>query len=139
MTATLHQTALWRLAHCMPHSIIPNQLRDFLLDPGSTTHRMQREYASQTKVNLIWQDWRIPHQQEATLLQLPLRRNALIREVYLSCQNKIWMYARGVFPARLFTGKHRKLLAELDTRPLGKLLFSDPTMRRSEFEIALLQ
>ncbi len=49
------------------------------------------------------------------------------------------MYARAVFPADFFTGKNHSILAELDSRPLGKLLFRDPALRRSEFEIALLQ
>ncbi len=129
----------WRFARCIPHSNIPNELRDFLLDPGSTTRRMQREYAAQTKVDLLKQEWCYPHYQEAKLLNIPLRQNALIREVYLSCQNKIWMYAKTTFPSYLFTGKTTHLLTELDQRPLGKLLFRDPTMRRTEFELVLLK
>src|SRR5690348_9034397 len=126
------QPAAWRLARCIPQYIIPSQLRDFLLDPGSTTRRMQREYAAQVKVNLLKQAWRYPHYQEAQQLKIPLRQHALIRETYLNCQDKIWMYAKAVFPSYLFTGKTSRLQTELDLRPLGKLLFRDPTMQRSE-------
>jgi len=139
MILSVAQPAHWRFARCIPHYMIPNQLRDFLLDPGSTTRRMQQEYAAQIQVDLLKQAWYYPHYLEAQPLKIPLRRKALIRETYLSCQNKIWMYARAVFPDYLFTGKTRYLLAELDQRPLGKLLFREPTMQRSEFEVALLQ
>ena len=139
MDGYLQQPAPWRLASCISHHIIPNELRDFLLDPGSTTRRMQREYASQTKVQLLKQNWSYPYYQEAEQLQIPLRQYAFIRETYLSCQGKTWMYAKAVFPQYFFTGKNQRLLKELDLRPLGKLLFRDPTMQRSEFEIALLK
>lgn len=133
------QPASWRLTSGIPHHIIPNELRNFLLDPGSTTRRMQREYASQIKVKLLKQAWCYPYYQEAQHLQIPLRQYAFIRETYLSCQGKTWMYAKAIFPQYFFIGKNQRLLKELDQRPLGKLLFRDPSMRRSEFEIALLQ
>jgi chorismate--pyruvate lyase len=139
MNLPVIQAADWCLASCIPRHIIPQQLRDFLLDPGSTTRRMQQEYAAQTKVKWLKQNWCVPHYKEAQHLYIPVQQQALIRETYLSCQGKTWMYARAVFPQKLFTGKTRHLLQQLDSRPLGKLLFSDPTMQRSEFELALLQ
>lgn len=138
MSLPIKKSVTWRHARCIPQQIIPSELRDFLLDPGSTTHRMQREYAAQTKVNILNQQWRCPHHQEAQQLHIPLRQHALIREVYLSCQNKIWMYAKTIFPKYFFTGKNQRLEYELDHRPLGRLLFRDPTMQRSEYELAIL-
>lgn len=138
MYLSIKKPVTWRKACNISHHIIPSELRDFLLDPGSTTKRMQREYATQTKVTLLTQQWLYPHYHEAQLLNIPLRQYALIREVYLSCQDKIWMYARTVFPNHFFTGKNTRIKHELDHRPLGKLLFRDPTMQRSEFELALL-
>ena len=60
-----------------------------------------------------------------------------MREVELLCHNEPWVYARSVFPQTTLTGRLRSL-KKLDTRPLGALLFNDPTMKRSHFEIAAL-
>lgn len=139
MSLPANQAASWQLASSISRHIIPKRLRDFILDPGSTTSRMQQEYAAQTKVEWLKQNWCVPHYQEAQQLHIPTYQQALIRETYLSCQGKTWMYARAVFPQKLFTGNTQHLQQQLDCRPLGKLLFSDSTMQRSEFELALLQ
>ena len=48
-----------------------------------------------------------------------------------------WVYARSVIPLQTLTGRLRKL-RHLDSRPLGALLFSDPTMRREPLEWACI-
>jgi len=128
----------WKNLDSLHTQQIPVSLRSFLFDIGSTTRRIQREYGVTTKVNILRQDWRTPSFNEAQKLRIPRCQSTLIRETYLSCQDKIWMYARAVFPQKLFVGKMRSLLYKLDEQPLGKLLFCEPSMQRSEFEFAAL-
>ena len=60
---------------------------------------------------------------------------ALVREVLLFGRGVPWVYARSVIPMQTLTGRLRKL-RHLDSRPLGALLFSDPTMSREPLEWA---
>lgn len=62
---------------------------------------------------------------------------ALVREVYLMCDDKPWVFARTVIPAGTLKGGRRRL-ANLGKRPLGAVLFADRSMRRSPVEIACL-
>jgi chorismate--pyruvate lyase len=49
------------------------------------------------------------------------------------------MYARSVFPESTLQGNTRYLRYALDERPLGDLLYRDPTLKRTDFEIACLK
>ena len=69
---------------------------------------------------------------------LPAGRYALIREVELIGQGQPWVRARSVLPVTSLNGPGRRL-RRLGNRPLGHLLFRDPTLRRGDIEIALLQ
>jgi chorismate--pyruvate lyase len=60
---------------------------------------------------------------------------ALVREVLLFGRGVPWVYARSGIPMQTLTGRLRKL-RHLDNRPLGALLFSDPTMSREPLEWA---
>jgi chorismate--pyruvate lyase len=62
---------------------------------------------------------------------------ALIREVQLLCGDCPWVFARTLIPASSFRGKARRL-ARLRNKPLGALLFSDPTTVRENMQIARL-
>ncbi len=71
MKTVLKKTVVWRSARSIPHHAIPATLRDFFLDPGSTTQRMQDTYAVQVKVQLLKQAWECPRYQEARQLAIP--------------------------------------------------------------------
>ena len=111
--------------------------RSWLLDQGSLTSRLIQASNGHFKVRKLYQGWQQPTCSEAQCLGLKPRQLALVREVELLCHDEPWVYARSIFPQSTLTGRlHR--LAKLDARPLGALLFKDPTMQRSHFEIAAL-
>lgn len=117
---------------------LPEHLRPWLFDVGSMTKRL-RNFAKQSMtVQLLGQDWGQPTISESLYLQLALRNRSLIREVYLLCDGKIIVFGRSIFPLKLFEGKGRKLLALLDTKPIGDLLFKEPTMKRTPLQFAKL-
>lgn len=111
--------------------------RSWLLDRGSLTQRLISASNGHFRVRKLQQSWQYPTPSEAACLQLKPRQLAMVREVELLCHNQPWVYARSVFPQATLTGRLR-CLKKLDARPLGALLFNDPSMRRTHFEVAAL-
>jgi len=74
---------------------------------------------------------------EARLLRLPRRHLALLREVELRCNGTPWVFARTLIPLSSLRGRARRL-AFLENRPLGAVLFADPTTTRRRVEVAKL-
>jgi len=111
--------------------------RSWLLDQGSLTQRLINASNGAFQVRKLRQGWQLPTRSEAQCLGLKPRQLAIVREVELLCHGEPWVYARSVFPQQTLTGRLRSL-KKLDTRPLGALLFSDPTMERTHFEVAAL-
>lgn len=111
--------------------------RSWLLDQGSLTERLLQASGGDFQVKKLHQSWQYPTPSEAACLGLKPRQFAIVREVELRCHGEPWIYARSVFPQKTLTGRLRRL-KKLDTRPLGALLFNEPSMRRSHFEVAAL-
>jgi chorismate--pyruvate lyase len=68
---------------------------------------------------------------------MPARHLALIRQVYLYCDAIPCVFARTVIPRATLSGAERHL-AVLGNRPLGAVLFADPTTRRDRVEVGSL-
>lgn len=128
---------IWRQPLLGEVSRVPAELRDWLLDSGSLTQRLQQASDGQLSVEVLSQSVQLPRFSERRALGLAPRRVALIREVLLFGRGVPWVYARSVIPMQTLTGRLRKL-RHLDNRPLGALLFSDPTMSREALEWACI-
>lgn len=128
---------LWHHYQRNPLIQIDQLWRSWLLDRGSLTQRLINASNGDFRVRKLQQSWQYPTPSEAACLGLKPRQLAMVREVELLCHNQPWVYARSVFPQATLTGRLRSL-KKLDTRPLGALLFSEPSMRRSHFEVAAL-
>ena len=128
---------IWRQPLFGEVSRAPTELRDWLLDSGSLTQSLQQASEGQFSVEVLSQSVQLPRLSERRALGLAPRRVALIREVLLFGRGTPWVYARSVIPMQTLTGRLRKL-RHLDSRPLGALLFSDPTMSREPLELACI-
>lgn len=128
----------WRVASSWPQNKIPTSLAPVLLDSGSSTQWLRAACGKTLKLKLINQSWKGLINSEYQLLKIRNRSVALVREVEIKGHGKPWMLARAVFPLSTLTGKTKFLLKQLDDRPLGELLFQDPNLMRSEFELSLL-
>lgn len=64
-------------------------------------------------------------------------RSALVRQVLLCCKDEPLVYARTVIPATTVQGAQRRY-ANMGSRPLGAMLFTDRTMRREAVEVSRL-
>lgn len=114
---------------------LPCGTREWLLDQGSLTQRLIKRSQGHFGVQLISHSWQQPRLTEARLLGMGHREQAIIREVVLQCFNQPWVFARSVIPASSLNG-HLRQLRQLKTRPLGAILFKDPSMRRQPFQLA---
>jgi len=117
---------------------VPNQWRHWLLDRGSLTQRLITASGGQFRVRILAQGIAKPRRTEAKALGIPHQQLAVVREVILYGKDQPWIYARSVLPLSSLTGRLKRL-RKLDERPLGALLFADPSMRRGKLEVAKIQ
>lgn len=128
--------------HWQAHTAIarhgaPVELLDWLLDPTSLTSRLQQSCMGEFRVEPVSQCWQRPMLNEAQALGMRPHERCFVREVRLLCDDQPWVYARTVIPVRTLTGPRRRL-SRLGKKPLGAMLFADPSMYRSGIEIAPL-
>jgi chorismate--pyruvate lyase len=128
---------IWHPAIRISQISLPAKTRAWLLAPGSTTKLFNSLSQQPMQVRCLQQRWHTPLRTEALCLNRPPLQKVLLREVELICDGDLWMYARTVMPAETLIGKYQQL-KRLGTRPLGNILFRDPLMQRSSFEIAFL-
>lgn len=117
-------------------SILDKRLRD-LLDQGSLTHRLIKASKGDFRVRVCKQTWQRPHFNERKCLCLKEHEYAFIREVELICKGEVWVKARSVIPRATLVGK-LKHLAHLGNKPLGAVLFKNPSLERTSFEVSRL-
>jgi chorismate--pyruvate lyase len=115
--------------------ILSAPLRDWLLDESSLTGRLRAVCAGDFAVRVLSQAWRRPQTDERRLLGMKDHEFAFIRQVYLLCAGRPWVFARTVIPVRTLSGAERRL-ARLGSKPLGATLFADRTMERGGVELA---
>jgi chorismate--pyruvate lyase len=133
----MHTALRWRAGKQLSRTAPDAVLRDWLLDSGSLTRRVQRACAGCFRVRVEQQGWGKPRLDEYRALGLRFGRIALIREVHLLCEERPWVFARTVIPVSTLRGRQRRL-AHLGSRPLGAVLFADPRMQRGPVEVACI-
>lgn len=119
------------------HAELPPNHRPWLLDDGSLTQRLANLNQGMFSVQRLYQGWQVPQLSERKLLQVPHRQLALVREVTLRLDEHPVVFARSVFPVSSLTGSLAHL-RKLRNRSLGAILFSNPGMHRSPFELACM-
>ncbi|MFK7829954.1 MAG: chorismate lyase [Congregibacter sp.] len=111
-------------------------VRNWLLDDGSLTQHLLntgRSFSLQR-----WQQrWEAPRLDECRRLNMRSRERAMVRQVVLRLDGDAMVYARSVFPVSTLCGPLLRL-RRLANQSLGAFLFARNDMRRSPFELALL-
>ena len=110
------------------------QLREWLLNTGSLTERLQA-LTSHFSLELLGQREMPMAASEKRLLLNNEQQLWQIREVLLQGDHKDWVFARSIIPSALCNSKW----ANLGTQPLGQRIFNDPSFVRSGFEIGTLK
>ena len=113
---------------------LPNALRAWLFDNASLTRRLRAHCDQELRVEVLNQTWVHPFPTESKYLKLPLGQYTKIRQVYLHCQSRPWVFARTVIPQSTLS-KIRYSFARLKDRPLGEGLFAAHTFHRKQIQI----
>lgn len=128
----------WQHQNTLRRYAVAPALLSWLLDSNSTTQRFKNEYGQIFQVHILNHQWQRPNISESNILDLPSRINCLTREVALTHENKIWMYARSIFPMQALRGKWQQL-KKIGNQSLGSLIHKNCLLERSKFEIALIK
>ena len=116
---------------------LPDRASHWLLNEGSLTEQLVNASGGDFRVQRLRQGWQQPLLSEQSLLGLPNRQWALVREVILVCFDQPWVYARSIIPQTTLNGPLRHL-RRLQSESLGSLIFRQAGLQRSPFELALL-
>lgn len=125
----------WR--HPQKHRI-PHSLWGWLTDNGSLTRQLRQAVGEAFNVTLLSSAWQCPTADEARLLQQRDKKRTYQREVYLNNADQPLVYARTVVPLATYHAMRYRFDA-LGNRPLGEMLFNEPSLQRGEIEVACLQ
>lgn len=117
---------------------MPAQLAPWLTDTGSLTRRLQQHNRNGFTVDLLGNSWIKPLIDESLKLKLDLAELSYQREVRLMDGNKANVYARTIVPLATYNAMPSRF-NQLGSRPLGEMLFTDPSVKRGEIEISCLK
>ena len=110
----------------------------WLLHTGSFMQRLVQHGVNNARIKVLSQRWRLSNFEQSALLSVGFKTPVLVRDALIVNHNQFWMFARTVIPRHTLTGEEQ-VLAHLKERSLGSVLFKNPALQRSEFEIAYLQ
>lgn len=126
----------WQPASKINQTGLSAELCQWILHPGSFMQRLEQHGAIQPRVQVLSEQWQLPTEDEKTTLQLAEGLETLVRQVLIKSEGRTWMYARTIFPHDIIEIEPQ--LEHLENRSLGSVLFKDPTMRRTEFEVTAI-
>lgn len=115
---------------------IPNGHYSWIKDKGSLTQKLIKKSSGKLRVEVLGQQIQAVRTSEKQTLGIKHGRHAVVREVILYGNNEPWVYARTVIPLNTLHGPLRHL-HYLGNKPLGEKLFTDPTMKRGQIEVAV--
>lgn len=110
-----------------------NELRSWLLEPGSLTQRLRERYGNAFHVQLLKEHPGSPFQEEILTLGIRPGQKVLIREVGLMAGTSPVIMARSIIPQDTVKYADPRL-ARLENRPLGELLFAHRELARSRLQ-----
>ena len=131
---------MWIPASAYSWQNYPSVYADWLQNPGSLTQRFRELSQDQLKHDLFFEGWK--NLSESELEPLKISSNTALntvwcREIVFFGQNQPWEWARTIIPQSSLVGEGAALM-NLGNKPIGDVLFTDPHLQRSEFEIAQL-
>lgn len=137
MPLQIKREPTWIASERMRHSQVPDGLEDWLWDRGSLTAKLKTACTGAFSVAVKQQRWGRAHYSEGRLLGVRRGMLSIVREVELQCDGVPWVFARTLIPASSLRGSARRLTM-LGSRPLGEVLFSDPSAIRGPMELTRL-
>lgn len=127
----------WYQRHQLFNRPVPPVLSGWLFDDSSLTARMRALCGEGFSVRVISQQWQRMAADDASAMSLKGVHSALVRQVLLCCDEQPLVYAITIIPETTIQGGLRRY-ANMGSRPLGAMLFSDRTMKREEVQVTQL-
>ena len=109
---------------------IPEHVLAWLLDNQSLTAKLRSKY-SDFCVNIVSQEENKPYECELNLLDSNKIQTFIVREVELIGCGQPVVFARSVIPKNTDTDN----ILAIGSKPLGEILFNDPTIARGQLEV----
>lgn len=134
----IHGPPVWQDSSAIANMKVPLHWWRWLLDRGSLSQHLTAASNGAFRVGILHQRLMRPQLSEQVALNMAVRGLALVREVLLYGNEQPWVFARSVLPLSSLTGAQRRW-RKLDNRPLGALLFADPSMRRGAMQISRIK
>ncbi len=116
---------------------VPAKLRSWLMEKDSLTRRLKSHNQNGFSVDLLSNSWMKALQNETGILSAPAAQLTYQREVRLLDGNQANVYARTVVPRSTYMAMQYRF-NKLGNTSLGELLFTDPTVKRGDIQIARL-
>lgn len=117
--------------------LMPQNLASWLTDSGSLTRRLQQHNQHGFAVDLLGNSWIKPLMDESLKLNLRLTELSYQREVRLMDGQQANVYARTIVPLATYKAMPYRF-NQLGNKPLGEVLFTDPSVKRGDIEVARL-
>jgi chorismate--pyruvate lyase len=109
-------------------------VRDWLFNEDSLTRRLTALSHQGFSVTPLQEGWQPLRSDECSALGVPPGSQGWVREVYLRGHAQPWVFARSVAARSALQGSGLNL-AELGSRSLGELLFSDRAFDRGAMQV----
>lgn len=133
----MKKTALnidWSAEVLIQHKITRLE-RDWLFNGASLTHRLTQLSNNQFSVEVLSASRQLAREDESQKLGITSERQCWVREVLLCGANEAWVYARSVALETNLNHTHYNL-NNIGSKPLGAILFSDDSFKRTPLEVA---
>ena len=128
---TLH--ALWRNN---PPEQVTSKLLEWLFDPLSLTARLKKHCQTLSVEVLGQKIIACPPNDACDVINVG--EQVLVREVLLFCDGKPHVFARSLLPLTSLTGDQKEL-ADLGDKPLGHIIFNNPSLERKLIQTATFE
>ena len=109
-------------------------MRDWLFNEDSLTRRLTALSEDGFSVTPLFEGWQPLRTDECVSLGVADGSQGWVREVFLRGHGQPWVFARSVATRAALEGSGLNL-AELGSRSLGELLFSDRAFDRGELQV----
>jgi len=130
-----HTTSFWHKEDWSSLDYLPASARTLITHKGSLTEALNKRYGKD-EVRVSVEKTEIEPATAAINAQLNLAEKELTKRVVLICLGKKpYIYAETHMPT--WAADELPWLAQLENQPLGRYLFSDPEIKRSEFTYSL--
>ena len=128
----LAQPHQWQTAAQL-HPALSATQQQWLFDQESLTRRLTQISHDCFSVTPLQEGWQTLRLDETNALGVPTNSQGWVREVFLRGNGEPWVFARSVAARSALEGSGLDL-AQLGSRSLGELLFSDRAFQRGELE-----